>query len=220
MAAVGEVLAGVVEDVVGAEGAHEVELRGAGHAGDLRPGGLGELDGVAAHAAGRADDEHLLPCPDAPGIEALQRGARRDRHRGGLREGEVPGLAGQLALLGDGVLGEAALPGAVDLVADGEPGHLRPDGDHRAGEVHPQHGVPRPTDPEGEAAEVGQPRHEVDDAAVEAGRAHLDEHLAVADVGTRELGQADDVGRAVLLSNGRPHADLPVGGIGRGLCGR
>ena len=59
--AVGEVLARVVDDVVGAEGADQVHLRGAAHAGDLGAERLGDLHGEAAHAARRADDQHVLP---------------------------------------------------------------------------------------------------------------------------------------------------------------
>jgi hypothetical protein len=51
----------VVDDVVGAEGADQVGLGGAADPGDLGPEGLGELDGVAADAAGGADDQDFLP---------------------------------------------------------------------------------------------------------------------------------------------------------------
>jgi hypothetical protein len=57
--AVGEILAGVVDDVVGAEGSYQVHLRGAAHTGDLGSEGLGDLDGwlaavdAGAHSPGR-----------------------------------------------------------------------------------------------------------------------------------------------------------------------
>jgi hypothetical protein len=58
--AVGEVLAGVVDDVVGSQGPDQVCLAGAAHGGDLGTESLRELHGVASNAAGRAGDEHLL----------------------------------------------------------------------------------------------------------------------------------------------------------------
>ncbi len=151
--AVGEVVAGVVDDVVGAEGSHQVELRGAAHAGDLGAEGLGQLHGVAADAAGCADDQHVLARLDPAVVgQRLQRGGGRDRHDGGLLEGEVARLAGELVLAGHGVLGERALADAEHLVADGEPGHRRADRDDGAGDVEPGHRVLRPAEPEREAA--------------------------------------------------------------------
>ena len=64
--AVGEVVDGVVEDVVGAEAAHQVDLRGAAHSRDLRAERLGQLHRVAADPAGCSDDQHLLACSTLP----------------------------------------------------------------------------------------------------------------------------------------------------------
>ena len=73
--AVGEVVAGVVDDVVGAERADQVDLGGAAHAGDLGAERLGDLHGERADASRRADDQHLLPGLDL----------RRGRARPGAR---------------------------------------------------------------------------------------------------------------------------------------
>ena len=85
--AAGEVLAGVVDDVVGAEGADQVHLRRAAHAGDLGAERLGDLHGERADAARRADDQHLLPGLDpslvAQACSAVQAG---DRDGGRLLE--------------------------------------------------------------------------------------------------------------------------------------
>ena len=51
MAAVGEVVVGVVDDMVGADRADQIGLAGAAHAGDLGSEGLGQLHGVAADAS-------------------------------------------------------------------------------------------------------------------------------------------------------------------------
>ena len=124
---VGEVLAGVVDDVVGAQRGHQVDLRGAAHAGDLGAERLRQLDRVGADAAGRADHQHGLTGLHAPGVdERLQRGAGRDGNDRGLGEGQVRGLAGELVLPRHGVLGERPGRHAVHLVADREPRHRRP----------------------------------------------------------------------------------------------
>ena len=47
---VGEVILRVVEDVISPEGAHQIGLPGAAHAGDLRSKVLGQLHGVGADA--------------------------------------------------------------------------------------------------------------------------------------------------------------------------
>jgi hypothetical protein len=51
VAGVGEVLPGVIDDVVGAERPHQVQLAGAADAGDFRSQCLGDLHGVAADTA-------------------------------------------------------------------------------------------------------------------------------------------------------------------------
>ena len=48
--AVGEVLPGVLDDLVGADRANQAGFRGAGHAGDRGSEGLSELHGVGADA--------------------------------------------------------------------------------------------------------------------------------------------------------------------------
>src|SRR5262249_58670077 len=74
LAAVGEVLPGVVDDLVGADRADQADFRGAGHAGDRGPEGLGELHGIGADASRGTDDQNVLPGCDAPGAQALQGG--------------------------------------------------------------------------------------------------------------------------------------------------
>src|SRR5688500_860765 len=74
---IGEVLSGVVDDMIGTQGSHKIEFRGAADAGDLGSESLGQLYGVTAHAARGADDQHLLPWLKAPDIgKSLQGGER------------------------------------------------------------------------------------------------------------------------------------------------
>jgi hypothetical protein len=94
----GEVLPGVVDDLVG-DRADQAGFRRAGHAGDRGPEGLGELHGVAADAARGADDQDLLPSPDSPGAQALQGGEPGDRDDRGLLEAQPGGLADQVCPL-------------------------------------------------------------------------------------------------------------------------
>ena len=59
--AAGEVLARVVDDVVGTDRAKKVRVLRTGHAGHGSTHGLGDLHGEGAHAARCAVDEDLLP---------------------------------------------------------------------------------------------------------------------------------------------------------------
>ena len=144
----GEVVDAVVEHLVGAEGAHEVELARVVHPRHVRPGGLGELHREGAGAATGAVDQHPGAGPGTRG--ALQGDGPRLRDRRRLDEGERRRLGREHRLGRHGILGEAALEPevvAVDLVADGEPGHLRPDGGDPARDVGAEHPAVRPAQP-------------------------------------------------------------------------
>jgi hypothetical protein len=95
----GEVGPGVVEDGVGPERPDHVDLRRAAHAADLGTQRLRDLHGETAGAAGRADDQNVLPppgllpghgrprrtkrcCPCCAGMVSVSRCARDQRpHR-------------------------------------------------------------------------------------------------------------------------------------------
>ena len=133
---VGEVLARVVDDVVGTDGSDHVHLRGAAHTRDFSTERLGDLHREGADASRRADDEHLLPRLHLRLVaHGLQRGDRRDRAGGSLLEREVRGLGCELAHRGPRVLGEGAIATAVDLIARRELGHVLADGLDRPGET-------------------------------------------------------------------------------------
>ena len=106
LAAVGEVLPGVIDDLIGADRADKIDLCGAGHAGDLGAEGLGQLHGVGADAARGTDDQDLPPGCDPPGVQAFDSSKPRDRDDGGLLEAQPGGLAHQFVLLRGGVFGE------------------------------------------------------------------------------------------------------------------
>src|SRR3954468_21482251 len=133
--AVCEVVAGVVDDMIGAEGSDRVHLRGAAHTGHLGSEGLGDLHGEGAHASRRADDQHLLPDLD-PSVVAnrLKGGERGDGDGSRLVEGQVRRLGRELVRSGAYVLRERRGTDAEHGVARLEAGHAATDGLDRSRE--------------------------------------------------------------------------------------
>jgi hypothetical protein len=70
--------------VVRSEDADQLQLRRAGHADDLGAGRRGDLHGERPHAAGRADDQHLLPGLDVPAVADRRVQAQDHAHGGRL----------------------------------------------------------------------------------------------------------------------------------------
>jgi hypothetical protein len=68
----------------------------------------GDLHREGPHPARGADDQDALAWLDPSSAQALQRGHRDQRHRGGLLEGEIPRLGRQAALVDGDVLGEGS----------------------------------------------------------------------------------------------------------------
>ncbi len=221
MPAVGEVVLGVVDDMGGTQGSHQVEFGGAAHARDLRPERPGQLHGVAADTARRAGDQHLLPCLDAAGIgQGLQGRERGHRNHRGLLEGGVRRLAGELVLAGRGVLGEGAPAEPEHLITWREPGHRRADRDDRAGHIEPLHRIPRTADTANEAEQVRPARHHVPPAPVQTCRVHSKEHLAAGDLRPGNPRETQHVGGAVGVLHDRPHRALCRPRQGRLVAGR
>jgi hypothetical protein len=73
---VGDVVAGVVDDLVGAERPDEVELAGAADPGDAGAERLGQLDRERPDAAGGPDDQDPLPAWISPTSRRPWRAAR------------------------------------------------------------------------------------------------------------------------------------------------
>src|SRR5215212_3711451 len=101
-----EVLAGVVDDVIGADRSDHAHVSGAAHAGHLGAESLRDLHREGADAPGGAADQDLLPGSNiaviAKGLKADEPGHGNGR---GLFEGEVGRLRRQ-CVFGDGrVLG-------------------------------------------------------------------------------------------------------------------
>ena len=221
--ALGEVLARVVDDVVGAERADQLELAGAADAGHLGAHRLGDLHGEGADAAAGARDEDLLAGPDAGYVAQRPEGGEPGhRHGRGLLEGEPRGLRHQLVRRGRRDLREGAglrihLP--EDLVPDLEAGHVPADLLHDPGQVGAAHPSARPAQPEVRTGDVGHSRHAGDVRRVHAGGAHAHEHAALLEPRPLDLLEPQNVWRAVLILDDRLHGSPPTGlSAGAALC--
>src|SRR6266566_7468231 len=207
--AVGEVLARVVDHVIRADGADQIRLRRAAHAGDLGAEGLGDLHGERAHASRRADDQHPLPGLHLRVVaHGLQRGERGDGDGRRLLEGKVGGLGCQPGRPGADVRGEGSVAGAVDLIARLEPGHLLTGGLDRSRQAATGVGGLGPAKPEARQTDgVRQARHQMPRAPVHAGGMHPHEDLVGCDRRPGDLGEPEHLlgRRAVLILDDRRH---------------
>ena len=172
------------------------------------PEGLGDLHGEGSHPAGGADDQHVLPGLHFGAVpNGLQRGERGHRHRGGLLKGEIRRLRRQFVGTGGGVLGEAALADAEDLVADLESRHLRAERDDRAGDLPaPDLGLGGADAVPGEPYRVRHAGHQMPDTAINACRVNPEQYLAGRDIRPVDLREPEHVrGIAVLVLDDRRH---------------
>src|SRR5436190_15999059 len=129
-----EVLAGVVEHAVGAEGPRLLDVACAAHSCDVGAERLRDLDGERADTARGAVDQHALARLEIAVVsEALERSQARDPHRRGLLERDVGRLADDVERAH--VLGEGAAPAAEYLVSGGQVGHVLPHGLHDSREI-------------------------------------------------------------------------------------
>ncbi len=150
----------------------------------------------------RWPSEHLLsrphPCFVAEGLEGGDTGDGNGR---GLLDGESGRLRDQLVRTGDGELREGALDDAHHLVAGLEPGDCRTDRLDTPREVPAPDADLRFAEPDHEAREVRQSRHQVPDVRAATGRVHPDEHVVVP--------ECQDIGRAVAVLDDRFHRVAP-----------
>ena len=167
-----EVLAGVVDDVVGADGADQLHVPGAGHAGDLGTERLGDLHGERAHAARRPVDQDLLSGLDLAVVaKELEGGRGGDADGRRLLEREVGRLPDELVLGRPRVLGEGAGAPPEDLVARSESLHVLADRLDRPRDIRPGNGVLRLAQAGGHAHDERRAGHEDPVADVDRGRA-------------------------------------------------
>src|ERR1700674_3824052 len=117
----GEILLGVVDDVVSADRADHVHVPRAAHAGDFGAERFGNLHGEAAEASGRSVDQDFVTWLDLALIaKQLEGGGCRHPDGRGLLEREVGRLGHEGALCCPGVLGKGARAPAEHLIAGSE----------------------------------------------------------------------------------------------------
>ena len=209
---VGEVLRRVVDDVRGAERAHQLDVARAAHPGDLGAQRRRDLDGVRADPAAGPVDEHPLAGLHLAHVPDPAQGRRR-RHgdRGRLLEGQARRLGHHLVCRGARVLGERAPEEAEHLVAGLQPAHVRADRLHHARRVDPGHpglrlGQPHahePRDDTGRLAAMCQ------SYGVERGGVHPDQHVVGPDLGPVGVDEPQHVRRAEPLLDDRLHRMPP-----------
>src|SRR5215208_5301744 len=197
--ALGEVLAGVVDDVIRTDGSDHLHLRGAAHAGDVRAERFGYLHSVGAHSSRRTDEQHFLPRTHLSVVaQGLQGGRAHDGYHRRLLEGEVCRLGRELVLASTHVLGVGALPDTEYLIARLEPAHMLAECPHDTGHVRADDGVVgRAEAVASEAYRVGQTRHDVPDVPTHASRMHANQYLIVCDLGDVDVPEFQDLGGPV-----------------------
>ena len=190
-----EVVDGVVDDAVGADRVHRLDVRRAAHARDLRTERLGDLHREGAHAAGGTVDQHALPCLDPAVVaESLQRGDAGQRDRSGLLESERRRLRREALCGSRRVLGKGAAGRAEHLVAWLELGHVLADRLDRPRDVAAAHaGLRSPQPSHHRAGGVRLASQHPPVNGVDGRRPNPDEHAVGLEGGPVDLLQLQDV---------------------------
>ena len=205
-----EVFLGIVDDVLGPEGAGLLHLARAAHRRHLRTHGPGQLHGKGADAARRAVNEHALPRRDRPGgSEPLQRGDRRHRHGRRLREAEAGRLRRERLLAGTNVLGKPAeVAGgqvAIHRVARLKASYAAADRDHTSGDVGAEGRALRPVQPRRKAKRQRLTAQQVQVGLIERRGVDLHQHLAAPWYRLSNRRRLEHVGCAVCSIGYRLH---------------
>jgi hypothetical protein len=201
-AALREVLASIVDDLVGAEGSNELHVVGAADAGDVSAEVLRDLDRRGPERSRGAVDHELL-AGRRPGLpERGERLRRAVAHGGRLVEGH-PGWHVRDGSRGPDaqVLGVRTRPRrwlAEDAVAHGEPGHVRADLLDLPGELHAQRS-PRAPEAEDQAVHERIRRSKVHVGLRNRRRANPHQDLAGARRRPRHLDDPEHLRRTVPI---------------------
>ena len=207
----GEVLLRVVDDVIGADGADQLQLARAAHAGDFRAGRPGDLDGERADAAARSHDQDLLTRGYLAVVpDRLERRQARHRHGRGLLEGDVGRLRREVLLRGRSVFGESANAAAEDLVARREARDLRTHGLDDPGDVGSANAVLGPAHPEHEPDEIWNAGHGGPIGRIEAGRSNAQQNLVLLDGRLLDVRESENGGVAVSVLDDCLHGLLSI----------
>ncbi len=117
LAALGEILLGVIDHLICADGSDHFHIPGTADAGHLCAHRLGDLHRKGPHASRCAVDQDPLPRLDLSMVtEGLQCRERRNGYGSGLLERHVRGLLDQSSLGSSHILGEGPGPPAEYIV--------------------------------------------------------------------------------------------------------
>src|SRR5712691_10877114 len=134
--AFGEILLGVINDAIGADGAYHLHLPRTAHAGHICAEGLGDLHSERTHASPGAVDQDLLPRPNLSLVaKTLQCRKCRHRYRSRLLKRHVIGLHDQCGFASARILGKGSAAHAEHLVAWFEMRHVPADRFDLAGHI-------------------------------------------------------------------------------------
>src|SRR2546423_1005626 len=138
----GEVLPGVVDDMVSADRSDHVDVLRAAHACHLGTERFGDLHRERSEASRRAVDQNLVTWLDLPLVaKQLQCRGCGDPDRGCLLEREAGRLWHEVVRRGARVLGKGARAPAENLIAWAQLRHARTDGLHRPGDIRSRDSV-------------------------------------------------------------------------------
>jgi hypothetical protein len=203
-AAAGEVFGGVIDNLVGANGADEVDASGTGHGGHVRAEPFRDLHGKGYDAAAGTVDEHALSGANPrPVAQPKQRREPGDVERRRLLEGDARRLRRQSLLGGHGEFGEAAVRPSQHLGPRLEQRDVLSDRQHAAGEIDAADAVLRRPDGLEEWNEERHAPRQVPVQRVHRRRVHLHEHSVVAGAWRLDFAQLEHVGRAIALLHDR-----------------
>src|SRR5438477_8861958 len=117
LAALGEILFCVIDDVIGADRSDKIEVACPTNSRDLCAKRLGDLHGEGSYTSGRAVDQNLLPGLNLSITQALQRSKSGQRNRGGLLKRDTRRLHDQGSFGSACIFGQSAATDAEHFVA-------------------------------------------------------------------------------------------------------
>ncbi len=206
LAVLREVLLEVVDDLVGPERAHHLDVLRVAHGGDVGAEVLRELHRRRSDRSRRAIDENAATLERAGLPQARERDDRSVADRCRLLERQTRGHVRERALLPDAdELRVRTRPHSEDTIAHGELLHGRADCLHLAGELHAD-------DPSLRSEEAGEDAREerLRGAMAAVGPrdrrcVHFHEDFVLLGCRPRDVGDAQNLRRAVLVVNDRSH---------------
>src|SRR6266481_1731289 len=170
-----EILLGVINDVIRADGADHVHISGAAYGGYVCAEGFGDLHSEGSDASGGAVDQDFLSRLNMPLVtKTLQRSECRYRYGRGLFERDVLWFDDECRLGSAKILGKGSFAQAEDGIAWFELGDVLADGFDLAGHINAGSFDFWFAQPEQYASDVRSAFHEVRVKRIDACRADFD----------------------------------------------